>query len=214
MTARDDHELREPSQPRGRACPWCGSIDAYCTGRKASSSSRRSPASSRCGPRALDSRQGACRPGRSQLAARAGERWFDRMPDREPRVAAAATARTRCEAEVKAEPEGDASRRHGSGDQRRGSRKAFCDGAGSAERAGVSSQGCSASPCLDRAGCRPRGSPDRSSQPAAGIATHPTPAITDQMIERQPLVVQVLEQFVDADPDFQTWRRRTQDGPG
>jgi hypothetical protein len=92
MTARDDHELREPSQPRGRACPWCGSIDAYCTGRKASSSSRRSPASSRCGPRALDSRQGACRPGRSQLAARAGERWFDRMPDREPRVGPALTA--------------------------------------------------------------------------------------------------------------------------
>jgi hypothetical protein len=35
-----------------------------------------------------------------------------------------------------------------------------------------------------------------------------------QMIELWPLVAQILEQFLDADRDLQTWRRRTQNGPG
>ena len=36
---------------------------------------------------------------------------------------------------------------------------------------------------------------------------------TGQTIELWPLVVQILQQFLDADRDFQTWRRRTQNGP-
>jgi hypothetical protein len=37
---------------------------------------------------------------------------------------------------------------------------------------------------------------------------------TGQTIELWPLVMQIVEQFLDADRDFQTWRRRTQNGPG
>ena len=37
---------------------------------------------------------------------------------------------------------------------------------------------------------------------------------TGRPIELWPLVVQILQQFIDADRDFQVWRRRTQDGPG
>ncbi len=36
---------------------------------------------------------------------------------------------------------------------------------------------------------------------------------TGQAIELWPLVVQILQQFLDADRDFQAWRRRTQYGP-
>jgi len=36
---------------------------------------------------------------------------------------------------------------------------------------------------------------------------------TGQTIELWPLVVQILQQFLDADRDFQAWRRRTQNGP-
>lgn len=36
---------------------------------------------------------------------------------------------------------------------------------------------------------------------------------TGQAIELWPLVVQILQQFLDADRDFQAWRRRTQNGP-
>ena len=35
-----------------------------------------------------------------------------------------------------------------------------------------------------------------------------------QAIELWPLIVQMLQQFVDTDRDFQAWRRRTQNGPG
>ena len=35
-----------------------------------------------------------------------------------------------------------------------------------------------------------------------------------QAIELWPLIVQMLQQFVDTDRDFQVWRRRTQNGPG
>jgi hypothetical protein len=34
-----------------------------------------------------------------------------------------------------------------------------------------------------------------------------------QTIELWPLVVQILQQFLDTDRDFQAWRRRTQNGP-
>ena len=37
---------------------------------------------------------------------------------------------------------------------------------------------------------------------------------THHTIELWPLVVQILQQFLDTDRDFQAWRRRTQDGPG
>jgi hypothetical protein len=37
---------------------------------------------------------------------------------------------------------------------------------------------------------------------------------TGQAIEVWPLVVQVLQQFLDSDHDFQAWRRRTRNGPG
>jgi len=37
---------------------------------------------------------------------------------------------------------------------------------------------------------------------------------TDHTIELWPLVVQILQQFLDTDRDFQAWRRRTQNGPG
>ena len=36
---------------------------------------------------------------------------------------------------------------------------------------------------------------------------------TGQTIELWPLIVQILQQFLDADKDFQAWRRRTQNGP-
>jgi len=36
---------------------------------------------------------------------------------------------------------------------------------------------------------------------------------TGQAIDRWPLVVQILQQFLDADRDFEAWRRRTQNGP-
>jgi len=36
----------------------------------------------------------------------------------------------------------------------------------------------------------------------------------DQTIDLWPLVVQILEQFLDTDRDFQAWRRRTQNGLG
>ena len=36
---------------------------------------------------------------------------------------------------------------------------------------------------------------------------------TGQAIEVWPLVLQMLQQFVDTDRDFQVWRRRSQDGP-
>ena len=36
---------------------------------------------------------------------------------------------------------------------------------------------------------------------------------TGQTIEVWPLVLQMLQQFVDTDRDFQAWRRRTQNGP-
>jgi hypothetical protein len=35
-----------------------------------------------------------------------------------------------------------------------------------------------------------------------------------QPIELWPLIVQMLERFVETDRDFQMWRRRTQSGPG
>ena len=35
-----------------------------------------------------------------------------------------------------------------------------------------------------------------------------------QPIEVWPLVVQMLQRFVETDRDFQTWRRRTQNGRG
>lgn len=37
---------------------------------------------------------------------------------------------------------------------------------------------------------------------------------TGQAIDLWPLVVRMLEQFVDTDRDFQAWRRRTQNEPG
>jgi hypothetical protein len=37
---------------------------------------------------------------------------------------------------------------------------------------------------------------------------------TSQVIEVWPLVLQMLQQFMDTDRDFQAWRRRTQSGPG
>jgi len=37
---------------------------------------------------------------------------------------------------------------------------------------------------------------------------------TGRSIEVWPLVLQMLQQFVDTDRDFQAWRRRTQNGPG
>jgi hypothetical protein len=37
---------------------------------------------------------------------------------------------------------------------------------------------------------------------------------TGQAIELWPLVVLILQQFMDTDRDFQVWRRRTQNGPG
>jgi len=37
---------------------------------------------------------------------------------------------------------------------------------------------------------------------------------TAQAIQLWPLVVQILQQFLDTDRDFQMWRRRTQSGPG
>jgi hypothetical protein len=37
---------------------------------------------------------------------------------------------------------------------------------------------------------------------------------TGQGIELWPLVVRMLQQFVDEDREFQGWRRRTPDGPG
>jgi hypothetical protein len=37
---------------------------------------------------------------------------------------------------------------------------------------------------------------------------------TGQTIDLWPLVVQILEQFLDEDRDFHAWRRRTQSGPG
>ena len=39
-------------------------------------------------------------------------------------------------------------------------------------------------------------------------------ATTARTIELWPLVVQILQQFLDTDRDFQAWRRRTQNGPG
>jgi hypothetical protein len=36
----------------------------------------------------------------------------------------------------------------------------------------------------------------------------------DQTIDLWPLAVQIREQFLDTDRDFQVWRRRTQNGPG
>ena len=35
-----------------------------------------------------------------------------------------------------------------------------------------------------------------------------------QPIEVWPLVVQMLQRFVESDREFQTWRRRAQNGPG
>ena len=35
-----------------------------------------------------------------------------------------------------------------------------------------------------------------------------------QPIEVWPLIVQMLQRFVETDREFQTWRRRTQNGPG
>ena len=35
-----------------------------------------------------------------------------------------------------------------------------------------------------------------------------------QPIEVWPLVVQMLQRFVETDREFQMWRRRTQNGPG
>ena len=37
---------------------------------------------------------------------------------------------------------------------------------------------------------------------------------TGQPIEIWPLIVQMLQRFVETDREFQTWRRRTQNGPG
>ena len=37
---------------------------------------------------------------------------------------------------------------------------------------------------------------------------------TGQPIELWSLVVQIVQQFVDSDREFQTWRRRTDIGPG
>lgn len=37
---------------------------------------------------------------------------------------------------------------------------------------------------------------------------------TGQPIEVWPLVVQMLQRFVETDREFQVWRRRTQNGPG
>ncbi|PYO56897.1 MAG: hypothetical protein DMD83_12055 [Candidatus Rokuibacteriota bacterium] len=37
---------------------------------------------------------------------------------------------------------------------------------------------------------------------------------TGQPIEVWSLVVQMLQRFVETDREFQTWRRRTQNGPG
>ena len=37
---------------------------------------------------------------------------------------------------------------------------------------------------------------------------------TGQPIEVWALVVQMLQRFVETDREFQTWRRRTQNGPG
>jgi len=35
-----------------------------------------------------------------------------------------------------------------------------------------------------------------------------------QPIEIWPLIVQMLQRFVETDREFQTWRRQTQNGPG
>ena len=35
-----------------------------------------------------------------------------------------------------------------------------------------------------------------------------------QPIEVWPLIVQMLQRFLETDREFQTWRRRTQNGPG
>jgi hypothetical protein len=35
-----------------------------------------------------------------------------------------------------------------------------------------------------------------------------------QPIEVWPLLVQMLQRFIETDREFQTWRRRTQNGPG
>ena len=35
-----------------------------------------------------------------------------------------------------------------------------------------------------------------------------------QSIEVWPLIVQMLQRFLETDREFQTWRRRTQNGPG
>jgi hypothetical protein len=35
-----------------------------------------------------------------------------------------------------------------------------------------------------------------------------------QPIEVWPLLVQMLQRFIETDREFQTWRRRTQSGPG
>jgi len=37
---------------------------------------------------------------------------------------------------------------------------------------------------------------------------------TGQPIEIWPLIVQMLQRFVETDREFQTWLRRTQNGPG
>ena len=37
---------------------------------------------------------------------------------------------------------------------------------------------------------------------------------TGQPIEVWALIVQMLQRFVETDREFQTWRRRTQNGPG
>ena len=37
---------------------------------------------------------------------------------------------------------------------------------------------------------------------------------TGQPIEVWPLIVQMLQRFVETDREFQTWRRRTQNGSG
>jgi hypothetical protein len=37
---------------------------------------------------------------------------------------------------------------------------------------------------------------------------------TGQPIELWPLIVQMLQRFVETDREFQAWRRRTQNGPG
>jgi len=47
---------------------------------------------------------------------------------------------------------------------------------------------------------------------AAYVADHRE--TTGQTIELWPLVVQMVQQFMDADRDFEAWRRQTQSGPG